>query len=47
MPDTAHDALRLTPELPRTLTPADARGLDEDDDTVLLRRDGTQIDTWR
>ena len=51
MPDTADDALRPTPELLRTLTPADARDLvvldEDDDDPVLLRRDGTQIDTWR
>ena len=46
-----HGALVPTPELLRSLTPEDARDLvvldEDDDDPVLLRRDGTQIDTWR
>ncbi|PTL73431.1 polyphosphate kinase 2 [Rathayibacter caricis DSM 15933] len=47
----ASETARVDPELLRTLTPDDARDLvvldEDDDDPVLLHRDGTRIDTWR
>nr|WP_235577189.1 polyphosphate kinase 2 [Rathayibacter sp. Leaf299] len=47
----ASETARVDPELLRALTPDDARDLvvldEDDDDPVLLHRDGTRIDTWR
>lgn len=47
----ASETARVDPELLRTLTPDDTRDLvvldEDDDDPVLLHRDGTRIDTWR
>lgn len=49
--DSAPLSLTEVPDLLRTLTPDDARDLvvldEDDDDPVLVKRDGTQIDTWR